>query len=77
MGIATVAVHTTVDQDAMHVRMADEAVCIGKPRSPGNKESYLSISAIISACEITVHMPFIRAMVFYLKIPNLSNNWRP
>ena len=53
MGIATVAVHTTVDQDAMHVRMADEAVCIGQPRSPDNKESYLSISAIISACEIT------------------------
>lgn len=53
MGIATVAVHTTVDQDAMHVRMADEAVCIGKPRSPANKESYLSISALISACEIT------------------------
>ncbi len=53
MGIATVAVHTTVDQDAMHVRMADEAVCIGKPRSPENKESYLSISALISACEIT------------------------
>ncbi len=53
MGIDTVAVHTTVDQDAMHVRIADEAVCIGKPRSPGNKESYLSIPAIISACEIT------------------------
>ncbi len=53
MGIATVAVHTTVDQDAMHVRMADEAICIGTPRSPGNKESYLSFSAIISACEIT------------------------
>lgn len=53
MGIGTVAVHTTVDQDAMHVRMADEAVCIGQPRSPGNKESYLSFSAIISACEIT------------------------
>ena len=50
MGIATVAVHSTADADAMHVRMADEAICIGPPSSP---ESYLSIPAIISACEIT------------------------
>lgn len=53
MGIKTVAVHSTVDQDAMHVRMADETVCIGPPRSHGRKDSYLSYSAIISACEIT------------------------
>ena len=50
MGIATVAVHSTADSDAMHVRMADESVCIGPPPSP---LSYLSVPAIISACEIT------------------------
>ena len=50
MGISTVAVHSTADVDAMHVRMADESVCIGPP--PSN-ESYLSIPAIISACEVT------------------------
>ena len=50
MGISTVAVHSTADMNAMHVRMADESVCIGPP--PSNK-SYLSIPAIISACEIT------------------------
>ncbi len=50
MGIQSVAVHSTADSDAMHVRMADEAVCIGPP--PGS-DSYLSIPAIISACEIT------------------------
>ena len=50
MGIATVAVHSTADSDAMHVRMADESVCIGP--APGS-QSYLSVPAIISACEIT------------------------
>ncbi len=50
MGIKTVAVHSTADVDAMHVRMADESVCIGPP--PGT-DSYLSIAAIIAACEIT------------------------
>ena len=50
MGVATVAVQSTADSDAMHVRMADESVCIGP--TPGT-ESYLSIPAIISACEIT------------------------
>ena len=50
MGIASVAVHSTADADAMHVRMADESVCIGPPASIN---SYLSIPAIISACEIT------------------------
>jgi acetyl-CoA carboxylase biotin carboxylase subunit len=50
MGIQSVAVHSTADSDAMHVRMADEAVCIGPPSST---DSYLSIPAIISACEIT------------------------
>ena len=50
MGIHTVAVHSTADADAMHVRMADESVCIGPPPST---ESYLSIPAIIAACEVT------------------------
>jgi acetyl-CoA carboxylase biotin carboxylase subunit len=50
MGIGSVAVHSTADTDAMHVRMADESVCIGPP--PGT-DSYLSIPAIIAACEIT------------------------
>ncbi len=50
MGIKSVAVHSTADSDAMHVRMADEAVCIGPPPSG---QSYLSIPAIVSACEIT------------------------
>ncbi|MEL6548926.1 MAG: acetyl-CoA carboxylase biotin carboxylase subunit [Pseudomonadota bacterium] len=50
MGIASVAVHSTADADAMHVRMADEAICIGPAPSP---KSYLNIAAIISAAEIT------------------------
>ena len=50
MGIRCVAVHSTADSDAMHVRMADESVCIGPPPST---DSYLSIPAIISACEIS------------------------
>src|SRR5271154_3305192 len=52
MGIATVAVHSTADADAMHVRLADESVCIGPPPPPP-PQSYLNIPAIISACEIT------------------------
>ncbi len=50
MGIGSVAVHSTADSDAMHVRMADESVCIGPASST---ESYLSIPAIIAAAEIT------------------------
>ncbi|MDP3339844.1 acetyl-CoA carboxylase biotin carboxylase subunit [Frigidibacter sp.] len=50
MGIKSVAVHSTADSDAMHVRMADESVCIGPAPS---SESYLSVPAIVSACEIT------------------------
>jgi len=50
MGIKSVAVHSTADADAMHVRMADDSVCIGPAPS---SESYLSKSAIISACEIS------------------------
>ena len=50
LGIKTVAVHSTVDRDLMHVRLADESVCIGPP-SP--KDSYLNTPAIISAMEVT------------------------
>lgn len=50
MGVKTVAVHSTADADAMHVRMADEAICIGPPSSA---DSYLSVPALISACEIS------------------------
>ena len=50
LGIKTVAVHSTADADAMHVRLADEAVCIGPPPA---KDSYLNIANIISAAEIT------------------------
>src|SRR5512138_1947962 len=50
LGIQTVAVHSTADADAMHVRMADESVCIGPAPAA---LSYLSVPAIISACEIT------------------------
>ncbi len=50
MGIKTVAVHSTADANAMHVRMADESVCIGPPPA---KDSYLNIPALIAACEIT------------------------
>jgi acetyl-CoA carboxylase, biotin carboxylase subunit len=50
MGIRTVAVHSTADADAMHVRLADESVCIGPPPS---RESYLNIPAILSAAAIT------------------------
>jgi acetyl-CoA carboxylase, biotin carboxylase subunit len=50
LGIATVAVHSTADANAMHVRLADESVCIGPPAA---KDSYLNIPALIAACEIT------------------------
>ena len=50
LGIATVAVHSTADADAMHVRLSDESVCIGPPPA---RDSYLNIPALITACEIT------------------------
>ena len=50
LDVATVAVHSTADSDAMHVRMADESVCIGPP---SGSDSYLNVAAIIAACEIT------------------------
>src|SRR5246127_4334604 len=50
LGISTVAVHSTADADAMHVRLADESVCIGPPPS---KDSYLNVPALLGACEVT------------------------
>jgi acetyl-CoA carboxylase, biotin carboxylase subunit len=50
IGIPTVAVHSTADADAMHVRLADESVCIGPPPA---SESYLNIPRLLAACEIT------------------------
>jgi acetyl-CoA carboxylase biotin carboxylase subunit len=50
LGIATVAVYSTADKDAMHVKLADESVCIGPPHA---RDSYLNIPAIVAACEIT------------------------
>ena len=50
LGIKTVSIHSTADSNAMHVRMADESICIGPPKS---LDSYLSISSIIAACEVT------------------------
>ena len=50
LGIATVAVHSTADSEAMHVRLADESVCIGPPTA---KDSYLNVQAILSAASIT------------------------
>ena len=50
LGIATVAVHSTADADAMHVRLADESVCIGPPPA---RDSYLNVPSLLAACEIT------------------------
>ena len=50
LDIATVAVHSTADANAMHVKLADESVCIGPPAA---RDSYLNIPALLSACEIT------------------------
>jgi acetyl-CoA carboxylase biotin carboxylase subunit len=50
LGIATVAVHSTADAEAMHVKLADESVCIGPPMA---RDSYLNIPALLTACEIT------------------------
>src|SRR5205809_5588456 len=50
LGIPTVVVHSTADADAMHVRLAEESVCIGPPPA---KDSYLNVPSLLAACEIT------------------------
>ena len=61
LGIRTVAVYSEADRNSLHVRFADEAICIGPPRSA---ESYLNVPAVISAERLLMSMRFIRAMVF-------------
>jgi acetyl-CoA carboxylase biotin carboxylase subunit len=67
MGIQTVAVHSTADTDAMHVRLADEAICIGPPAP---KDSYLNIPAILTAATLT------RADAIHPGVGFLSENAR-
>src|ERR1700726_1237732 len=50
LGVSTVAVYSTADKEAMHVKLADESVCIGPPPA---RESYLNVPALVAACEIT------------------------
>src|ERR1700750_2439803 len=50
LGISTVAVYSTADKEAMHVKLADESVCIGPPAA---RDSYLNVPALLAACEIT------------------------
>ena len=61
LGIRTVAVYSEADRESLHVRHADEALCIGPPRS---KDSYLNIPAVISAAEITDVDAITRATAF-------------
>ena len=68
-GINTVAVHSDVDSDSMHVRLADESVCIGS-HQPQN--SYLNISSIMSAVDLTGAEAIHQDMVFYLKMQNFQ-----
>jgi len=65
LGIKTVAVHSDVDRDLKHVRLADETVCIGPAPSD---QSYLNIPAIISAAEVTDAMGIHPGYGFYLKM---------
>ena len=65
MGIETVAVHSTADADAMHVRFADESVCIGEALS---RDSYLNVPAIITAATITGADAIHPALAFFPKM---------
>ena len=65
MGIKTVAVYSTADKESLHVKFADEAVCIGKPQSA---DSYLNIPHIMAAAEITNADAIHPVMVFWQKI---------
>ena len=69
MGIKTVAVYSTADKDSLHVRFADEAVCIGPAPS---RESYLNITRIISAAEIQMQTPSIQDMASSLKMKSFQ-----
>jgi acetyl-CoA carboxylase biotin carboxylase subunit len=65
LGISTVAVHSEADRDSMHVRIANESVCIGPNQV---NKSYLNTHALISACEITMLKLFILVMDSYRKM---------
>ena len=71
MGIKTVAVYSTADKDSLHVRFADEAVCIGKPASG---DSYLNIPHIMSAAEIPTPTLYIRDMAFLQRTRDLQKS---
>jgi len=73
LDIRTVAVHSAVDRDLMHVRLADESVCIGPNTA---SESYLNIPAIISAAEVTDADAFTRVTASSRKTPTSRNRWR-
>ena len=68
-GISTVAVHSDVDRDSMHVKLADESVCIGS-HQPAN--SYLNIPALMSAIDLQMQRLYILDMVFCLKMQILQ-----
>ena len=65
LGIATVAIHSTADEDAMHVRLADESVCIGPP--PKATSTFQKLWPPVKS---PAPMPSTPAMAFYLKTPN-------
>jgi acetyl-CoA carboxylase biotin carboxylase subunit len=68
MGIKTVAVYSTADRDSLHVKFADEAVCIGKPQS---SDSYLNIPHLMSLQKLQTRMQYIPGMVFWLRMQSL------
>ena len=70
-GISTVAIHSDVDRDSMHVRLADESICVGS-HQPSN--SYLNIPAIMSAIELTNSEAVHPGYGFYLKMLNLRKS---
>jgi biotin carboxylase len=69
MGIKTVAVYSTADAESLHVKFADEAVCIGPP--PSNL-SYLKMSILLQLQKLQMQMQFIQVMDFYLKMLNFQ-----
>ena len=69
MNIKTVAVYSEADKEALHTKLADEAICIG-PANP--KQSYLNIKNIIEAANITKQIAFIQVLDFYLKMQSLQ-----
>ena len=73
LGVPCVAVHSTADDNAMHVRMADEAICIGPPQSA---MSYLSIPAIVSACDVTKADAVHPGYGFLSETPTSFRFWR-